>query len=115
MSHVACSNHGLHLTTEHFLQSCDEVDFASVRIFENLRVEKDLVGFTEAKVEFILMEELFVGLNDTSVCDAGHGLSCEDLLWHASASLQRQEWHVAGVGKSFATTSVNCWSNSFRQ
>jgi len=45
------------------LQSRYEVDLEFVGIFEDLRVEEDLVGFAEAEVELVLVEELFVCLD----------------------------------------------------
>lgn len=62
MAHVARRNHGFDLSTKNFLQSRDEVDLESVGIFEDLRIEEHLVGFAEAKVELILVEQLLVSL-----------------------------------------------------
>jgi hypothetical protein len=62
VSHVARRNHRLDLPTQNLLQSRDQIDLELVRIFEDLRVEQDLVGFAEAEVELVLVEEFFVGL-----------------------------------------------------
>jgi hypothetical protein len=62
MAHVACGDHGFYRPAEHLLQSRHEVDLELIRIFEDLGVEEDLVGFAEAEVELVLVEELFVGL-----------------------------------------------------
>lgn len=40
----------------------EQVDFEAVRIFENGGVEEDLVRFAETEVQFVLVEEFFVGL-----------------------------------------------------
>jgi hypothetical protein len=57
------------LPAEHFLQARDEVDFEFVGIFEDLRVEEDLVGLAEAEVEFVLVEEFFVCLDEVLAAD----------------------------------------------
>ena len=62
MPHVARGDHRLDLTAKHLLQSREQVDFEVVGILEDLRVEKDLVGFAKAEVEFVLVQLLFVCL-----------------------------------------------------
>jgi hypothetical protein len=62
VAHVACGDHGLYLAAKQLLQARDEVDLEFVGIFKDLRVEDDLVGFAEAEVEFVLVEEFFVCL-----------------------------------------------------
>jgi hypothetical protein len=51
---------------EHLLQSPDDVDLEFVGILQDLGIEQDLVGLAEAEVEFVLIEQLFVGLVDVS-------------------------------------------------
>jgi hypothetical protein len=63
VAHVACRNHGLDFSPEEFLESRNQIDLEFVGIFENLRVEQDLVGFAEAEVELVLMEKFLVCLN----------------------------------------------------
>jgi hypothetical protein len=62
VAHVALGDHGLYFGTEHFLEAPDEVDLELVCILQDGRVEEDLVGLAEAKVELVLVEQLFVGL-----------------------------------------------------
>jgi hypothetical protein len=62
MAHVACRNHGFDFSPKEFLESRDQIDLEFVGIFENLRVEQDLVRLTEAEVELVLVEKLFVCL-----------------------------------------------------
>jgi hypothetical protein len=62
VSHVARRDHGLNLASENLLESPDQVDLEFVCIFEDLRVEQDLVGLAEAEVELVLVEEFFVRL-----------------------------------------------------
>jgi hypothetical protein len=62
VAHVARRDHGFDLPTKHFLQSRDQVNLEFVGILEDLRVEQDLVGFAEAELELVLVEELFVCL-----------------------------------------------------
>jgi hypothetical protein len=50
------------LSSKNLLESPDQIDLEFVCIFEDLRVEQDLVGFAEAEVELVLVEEFFVGL-----------------------------------------------------
>ena len=44
------------------MQAGDEVDLGLEGIVEDLRVEQDLVGLAEAKVELVLVEQLLVRL-----------------------------------------------------
>jgi hypothetical protein len=63
VAHVARRDHGLHLSAEHALDARYEVDLVIVGILEDLVVEEDLVGFAEAELQLILVEQLFVSLS----------------------------------------------------
>ena len=82
MAHVACRYHGLDLSAEYFLQSRDEVDLEFVGIFEDLRIEDHLVGFAEAEVELVLVQELFVGLT-IALAANNSKTRMECVLWRA--------------------------------
>jgi hypothetical protein len=62
VAHVAGGDHGFDFCAEHLLEAPDEVDFEFVGIEQDGRVEEDLVGLAEAKVELVLVEQLFVCL-----------------------------------------------------
>jgi hypothetical protein len=71
VAHVALGDHGLYFCAEHFLEAPDEVDLELVRILQDGRVEEDLVGFAEAEVELVLVEQLFVGLQILACASTG--------------------------------------------
>ena len=50
------------MATKNFFKSRDKIDLEFVRIFEDLRVDEDLVGLAEAEVELVLVQKLFVRL-----------------------------------------------------
>jgi precorrin-3B methylase len=62
VAHVAGCDHGLYGAAEEFLEAREQVDFCGVGIEQDGGVEEDLVGFAEAEVELVLVEEFFVGL-----------------------------------------------------
>jgi hypothetical protein len=64
------------------LQSRDEVDLEFVGIFEDLRIEDHLVGFAEAEVELVLVQELFVGLT-IALAANNSKTRMECVLWRA--------------------------------
>jgi hypothetical protein len=115
VAHVACGYHGLYFSAKQFLQARDEVDFELVGIFEDLRVEEDLVGFAEAKVEFVLVEEFFVCLDTESATRIEHLVRCAYLCafeLHGDVQCKNND----GVGdarrgsalKKFKSQSDNC-------
>jgi hypothetical protein len=66
-ANVTLRDHRLDFSAaEHLLQSPDDVDLEFVGILQDLGIEQDLVGLAEAEVEFVLIEQLFVGLVDVS-------------------------------------------------
>jgi hypothetical protein len=115
VAHVACGNHGLYLSAKQFLQARDEVDLELVGIFEDLRVEENLIGFAEAEVEFILVEEFFVCLDTQSATRMEHLGRC---AYFCAFELHRdvQSPNEDGVGnarrgsalKKFESQSDNC-------
>jgi hypothetical protein len=66
VAHVARRDHGLDFASKDFLESSDQVDLEFVCIFEDLRVEQDLVGFAEAEIKLVLVEQFFVRLEKLS-------------------------------------------------
>lgn len=64
MAHVACRDHGFDLSSKQLLESRDQINLEPVGILEDLRVEQDLVGLAEAKLQLVLVKELFVRLYD---------------------------------------------------
>jgi hypothetical protein len=89
VAHVACRDHGLDFAPKDFLESSDQVDLEFVCIFEDLRVEQDLVGFAEAEIELVLVEQFFVRLEN---CQLRDGDACSAFTYLGPLELHDDVW-----------------------